>query len=399
MADRVDALADRYEDPTRFSGNILEEALDDQLQRVVRTAAQELNAPIALVSLILQRVQFFKAYHGLPPPLNASRATDRDISFCQFVVRDRQPLAVARAQDDPRLPQALVKQYGIQSYLGVPVYAGEEAVGSLCVIDIEERTFDEDQLSRLIQLSRLVSARLTELAKPSEPPPTRAFESGVRPAFAEIRNALTPMAFDLAAAENALASIAPAARLAAAGFTDASEHFAVLASLPDAVKDLQVALQGLERFRGRVTADLEALEAACLSDAGQVGLSEAVSAAARLTSHVSKIVGGLLYEPISISVALAMTRPQAVAAIASLISVTAHFVDVDSPDPGIRLEWDIGPEQVGLATRAAIRSTVMETARGELVELLTGIPGASVADRTSGLTLRLPREQEPTALR
>ena len=51
------------------------------------------------------------------------RSASRDVSFCQFVVRDGKAFEVSHAGTDDRVPQHLVKEYGTQSYLGVPIHA------------------------------------------------------------------------------------------------------------------------------------------------------------------------------------------------------------------------------------------------------------------------------------
>ena len=92
---RIDALAD--EGPERLmalTGATLDRQLDAQLQQSVERLSVALEAPIVLVSLMLKRTQFFRAHVGLPPDLALAQATDRDVSFCQLVVRDRETLEV-----------------------------------------------------------------------------------------------------------------------------------------------------------------------------------------------------------------------------------------------------------------------------------------------------------------
>ena len=86
--DRIDVLGDSSDRLDLFTKELLAEANDSELQEIVKKAAIELNSPIALVSLVLDQVQFFKAHIGLPPVLESARGTHRDVSFCQFVVRD-----------------------------------------------------------------------------------------------------------------------------------------------------------------------------------------------------------------------------------------------------------------------------------------------------------------------
>ena len=119
--DRYDALGKRPERYSAFTEGLLAEAEDAELQAIANDAAGGLSTPIALVTLVLERIQFFKAHYGLPDDLAISRATERDVSFCQFVVRDGEPFEVENAEEDERVPQHLVKRYGIKSYLGIYV--------------------------------------------------------------------------------------------------------------------------------------------------------------------------------------------------------------------------------------------------------------------------------------
>ena len=143
--DRINVLANSDNRLELFTKELLAETNDFELQKIVKNASKELNSPIALVSLVLDQVQFFKAHIGLPPVLAKARGTYRDVSFCQFVVRDGKPFEVNDASNDLRIPQHVVKEYNIQSYLGVPIKLDETVMGSLCVLDTKKRQFSKDE--------------------------------------------------------------------------------------------------------------------------------------------------------------------------------------------------------------------------------------------------------------
>ena len=161
--ERIDAPGLPPDPRAAFTPELLAEVDDEELDEIVRRAARELGAPIALVSLVLDHIQLFKAQSGLPPDLAAARATDRESSFCQFVVRDGRPFEVGDAASDLRVPRQLVEQYSIRAYLGMPVRIGGAVVGSLCVIDTEPHVFTEEQRATLARLAELVTTRLGEL--------------------------------------------------------------------------------------------------------------------------------------------------------------------------------------------------------------------------------------------
>ncbi len=147
-----------------LDGPLMERTPDPALQAVVEEAARTTDFPIALVSLVGSRIQFFRAQVGLPPELEAARATDRCSSFCQFVVAGERPLQVEDAEGDPSLPRELVERYGIRAYFGFPLRVGGQTVGSLCVIDVRARQLAAGSLEALARLAERASARLESLA-------------------------------------------------------------------------------------------------------------------------------------------------------------------------------------------------------------------------------------------
>lgn len=198
------AELDRPERLEALQGAVLDTAPDATLDELVRAAASAAATPIALVSIVMGQVQYFRTHVGLPADLTASRATSRCDSFCQYVVKSEGPFIVTDARRDTRVPQQLVEQYGIQAYLGVPVRFRGEIVGSLCVIDAVPREFEDDALVELVRLARRVERRLEELEAQRT-----AAAVPADPALAE----LTRRGQE---AERLMAEVAPLTRLAAA---------------------------------------------------------------------------------------------------------------------------------------------------------------------------------------
>ncbi len=160
-----------------FEAPLLERAPDPELQRLVAEASALTGFPIALVSLVAHRIQFFRAQVGLPPELAASQATDRCNSFCQFVVAGEQPLQILDAASEPGLPADLVQRYGIRAYVGFPLRVAGQTVGSFCVIDVKPGTLAPPVLARLEQLARAASERLEQLAGQWAPAPASGDEA------------------------------------------------------------------------------------------------------------------------------------------------------------------------------------------------------------------------------
>jgi len=148
-----------------FEAPLLDSREDAQLHALVEEASRVSGFPIALVSLVVRRIQFFKEQVGLPPDLRAARATDRCTSFCQYVVAGQQPLQIEDAAREAGLPQDLVENYGIRAYVGFPLHVRGQVVGSFCVIHTLPAKLPPEVLARLEVLARQASARLEALVR------------------------------------------------------------------------------------------------------------------------------------------------------------------------------------------------------------------------------------------
>lgn len=171
-----------------FDVPLLNSEPDAELQRLVAEASEVSGFPIALVSLVASRIQFFRAQVGLPPDLEASRATDRCTSLCQFVVAGDRPLLVEDAAAVPSLPSDLVTRYGIRAYVGFPLRVAGQTVGSFCVIDVKPGSLAPGVRERLEALARAASARLEALAS-TVPPPEGPAEAKAQEAWLAVAEA------------------------------------------------------------------------------------------------------------------------------------------------------------------------------------------------------------------
>jgi PAS domain S-box-containing protein len=163
MASRLTSV---LADPGRLAAvrqtNLLDTPAEDAFDRVARMAARLLDVPIALVPLIEDDRQFFKACVGLPEPWASARQTPLSHSLCQHVVVARQPLAIgdtgrdAVARDNP-----LVRELGLAAYLGVPLIdTSGYVLGSVCVADHRPRDWTPDQVAILTDLAGLVMTQI-----------------------------------------------------------------------------------------------------------------------------------------------------------------------------------------------------------------------------------------------
>lgn len=137
---------------------LVDSAPERDFDRITELASRLLGAPVALISLVDDRRQFFKSQVGLPPPYDVSRQTPLSHSFCQHVVTSRDILVITDAKTDPRVRDNLaVRDLNVQAYLGVPLTTADgNVLGSLCAIDGTPRQWSESDHAALRDLSELV---------------------------------------------------------------------------------------------------------------------------------------------------------------------------------------------------------------------------------------------------
>lgn len=108
-------------------------APEPELDRIVRLAATLFDAPIALVSLIGETRNFFKARVGV-----GICESPRDISFCAHALVAEDVLVIPDAAADPRFAAnpLVVSGPALRFYAGAPLVTSQgHAIGTLCVID------------------------------------------------------------------------------------------------------------------------------------------------------------------------------------------------------------------------------------------------------------------------
>jgi hypothetical protein len=164
------AAAAAARDPERLAAlratGLLDSAPDPDFDRHVRLAAEVLNAPVALVSLVDQDRQFFKSSLGIAEPWASDRQSPLSHSFCQHAVAQREPLVVDDAREHPILrDNPAIADMGAVAYAGVPLIdAAGHALGTLCVIDSRPRQWSSHQVDLLADLGASVVSQIA-LAK------------------------------------------------------------------------------------------------------------------------------------------------------------------------------------------------------------------------------------------
>ena len=151
--DRVRALA---------ATGLLDRPTDPAFDRLTALAASLIGVPIAFLTLVDARRQFFTSAHGLPEPWQSRRETPLSHSFCQHVVLSREPLVIRDARRHPLVCDSLaIPELGVLAYAGHPVTAPDGTVlGSFAVADVRPRDWTEQEARAVAEFATLATREL-----------------------------------------------------------------------------------------------------------------------------------------------------------------------------------------------------------------------------------------------
>lgn len=141
------------------SYEILDSTAEASFDAITSLASQIVDCPIALISLVDEKRQWFKSKVGIDVS-----ETPREISFCAHAILSPEaPLIIPDASKDPRFYNnpLVCAAPSIRFYAGFPVVTEEGyCIGTLCVIDHQPRTLDDKQMAMLELLAKQASALL-----------------------------------------------------------------------------------------------------------------------------------------------------------------------------------------------------------------------------------------------
>lgn len=148
-SDRLEAL---------HSYNILDTAQESDFDDLTKLASAICNAPIALISFIDEKRQWFKSANGA-----TIQESPRELSFCTHAIAsvDRIMIVEDATNDDRFSNNPLLKFENIVFYAGVPLVNEDGfALGTLCIVDRQQKTLTQAQIDALQILAKQVVDKL-----------------------------------------------------------------------------------------------------------------------------------------------------------------------------------------------------------------------------------------------
>jgi GAF domain-containing protein len=134
-------------------------------ERLSRQASEQLNTPVALISLVDEDVDLIYGQTGLPEQIAKAGQIDAQPSFCQLTITADKPVVINDARQVPTLRLfPSVAKMGVRAHLGIPLQINGQPVGNCCVIDFKPREWTQQDVETL---SELAAAALKEITLPN----------------------------------------------------------------------------------------------------------------------------------------------------------------------------------------------------------------------------------------
>ena len=148
--DRIQAVTD---------SGILQPSRRQRLDALTQEASERLHTPMAFVSILDDQWLHLAGATGLTGELEETRRNSPEASYCQYVVALDDVLVVTDSgRDDLVREHPATTEMGVRAYLGVPLRANGQCLGSFCVVDTSVREWTDDDLVELERLGREVLA-------------------------------------------------------------------------------------------------------------------------------------------------------------------------------------------------------------------------------------------------
>lgn len=132
----------------------------ENIHIIVRFTNEVLQSACSLYNRLDNKSSFLICWpgHDLPEDFQIDETPDGHICYDATIKGQNQPVVIpdiskTRYQNSDQL----VKRYGLKSYLGYPVHCNGIVVGSLAVVDLKTRQFDENEIHYISALANAIS--------------------------------------------------------------------------------------------------------------------------------------------------------------------------------------------------------------------------------------------------
>lgn len=156
MADERWSEADRL--AALDSYGVMDTQAEADFDDITKLAAQICGVPMALISLVDERRQWFKSAVGL-----GVTETPREVAFCAHAIQQPDLFVVDDASSDPRFAHnpLVTGDPNLRFYTGAPLVNAEGLpLGTLCVLDTKPGQLSDEQNFALRTLARQVVTQL-----------------------------------------------------------------------------------------------------------------------------------------------------------------------------------------------------------------------------------------------
>ncbi len=164
----VELFRNQMEEFLSFDEISIPDEMLEKWQGIVNILAELVNVPAALITKIEPPdIRVFRTSDSAKNPfrLGASIRIEekRDLFsyYCEKVFSTKAPLRVPNALEDEQWDQTLGPQFGLISYLGVPILLPDGSVfGTICVLDTRENDFHANYVDLMMHFKDLVESHL-----------------------------------------------------------------------------------------------------------------------------------------------------------------------------------------------------------------------------------------------
>ena len=142
--------------------SLVDSPAEEAFDRLTRFAARLTDSPVSLVSIVTDKIQFFKSEFGLAEPWATQRQTPLSHSFCKHIVASGEPLVIENAHEEPLVRDNLgLTELNVVAYLGMPLVTSDgEVLGSFCVIDHQPHVWKPEDLEIMRELANSVMTEI-----------------------------------------------------------------------------------------------------------------------------------------------------------------------------------------------------------------------------------------------